>query len=379
MTHSPRASRALPILLLLASCAGSYRLERRPTSDHVATDVMQLRWQRTLAEPTFLDYKPQQWATAAIDAERGVVFVGSTAGQFEAIRARDGRRMWSVAVGGGVSSAALHHQQTQTVFFGADTGQMIAVDSVSGKERWRYNTQGTINRSPAYCEGVLLFTSSEGRIYALDAETGKWRWQYDREAPEGFTIHGYAGVAVRGTTVYTGFPDGYLVALRAFSGDVIWARSLKGDADKFVDVDATPIFDGDRLLTASYASGIFALSPDTGSILWHQKVEGASELAAHRGMIYYTAPRVGLVALDTSGRQMWRQAIAKGVPSRPVAFGPYVLVSGTETGLYVASASSGRLLQRFDLGWGISAPPAVASRLVVVLSNGGKLSAFSVN
>ena len=52
------------------------------------------------------------------------------------------------------------------------------------------------------------------------------RWQYERETPEGFTIHGYAVPHQEGRIVFAGFSDGYLVALRAESGALLWSRSL---------------------------------------------------------------------------------------------------------------------------------------------------------
>ena len=365
---------------MVNGCAGAYRLDDPLADQRVALNVLSLQWQKSMAPAGFMEYRPQQWASAVVDSRRGIIYVGSTAGRFEALRTTDGRRLWSVEVRGGVASAPLLHEPSEAVYFGSDNGEMYAVDAATGKVKWRYTTSGTINPRPVYCEGVLLFTSSEGRIYALDAETGKWRWQYDREAPEGFTIHGYSGVAVRGTTAYAGFSDGYLVAFRVFSGDVIWARSLKGDKEQFIDVDATPVFSGDLLLTSSYASGVYAISPDNGSIAWNYPVVGASNLAAQGGVLYLAAPRVGVVALDRAvGRPLWRQAIAKGIPSPPVVKGPYLFLGGTESGLYVASSKTGRLLQRFDLGWGISAVPALGRKILVVLSNGGTLSTFRID
>jgi outer membrane protein assembly factor BamB len=325
----------------------------------------------------FLDYRPQEWATPAIDGD-GVVYVGSSAARFEAIRVVDGRVLWSVATGGAVSSGTLLGPGTGAVYFGADDGRMYAVDAKTGHIKWRYATQGTINQVPALADGILLFTSSEGRIYAVDAATGAWRWQYDREAPEGFTIQGYAGVTTRGNIAYTGFSDGTLVALKTSSGDVVWTRSLSAGKSQFVDVDTTPVLLGDTLFAASYASGIYAISADTGSIAWHHTVEGASRVTVHRHRLYFTAPKAGLVCMDLGGRQRWQQAMPHGVPSIPVAVGPYLFLTGTESGLFSVSARTGELLQYFNPGHGISAPPAANGGTLAVLSNEGWLYVFQM-
>jgi outer membrane protein assembly factor BamB len=368
---------ALPLALAPWGCSLNYRPYDPVSVKDTPLDVLSLRWQRSLVQHPFLSYKPQEWASAAISPE-GVVFIGSTSGLFSAYRGTDGRRLWSIRAESAITSRPLYSPQTGCVFFGADDGRMYAVEARTGKVRWVYATQGTISPRPAYGEGMLLFTTSEGRLYALDARNGKWSWQYDREPPEGFTIQGYSGAAIHGGVAYTGFSDGYLVAQRVRTGDLLWTRSLRAGKVKFVDVDATPVVTGELLLTTSYAAGVFALSRESGSVIWQYPVEGATNLVLHDNRIFLTAPKKGLMALDLRGHQLWRQAMARGVPATPVAWGPYLFITNTEAGLYVASSATGRLLQYFDPGKGVSARPAVGAGLLVVLGNGGALFTFQI-
>ena len=362
----------------VGACAGSYRMDGSVRTKSAPVSVLQPMWQKDLVPPKFMDYKPQQWASAAF-GDGGVLFVGSSARRFMALRAADGMVLWAMETGGAVSSEPLVHGFSKTVYFGADDGHMYAVNSETGELRWKYTTQGTINPRPVLHQGALLFSSSEGRVYALDAATGKWRWQYDREAPEGFTIQGYSGVTVHRDRAFVGFSDGMLVALKPASGEVIWTRSLLGSATRFIDVDATPaVAADDTLITASYNGGVYAVDPDSGSVKWQLQVEGASTSDAGKRRLYFTAPRTGLVATDLAGNRLWSQAIPSGVPTAPVVTGSYIFVGGTESGLYVASATSGRLLQYVQTGRGISAMPAVSKDMLVVLTNGGSLLAFKV-
>ena len=56
----------------------------------------------------------------------------------------------------------------------------------------------------------------------------------------------------------------------------------------------------------------------------------------------------------------------------------YLLYALSDTGLFVADKRTGRLLQYFDPGNGISSPPVLAGQDLYVLSNGGVLYAFHV-
>jgi len=359
-------------------CAGAYRLDEAPlTLRRAPRAVLRLRWERPMARREFLDYKPQEWASAAVDPTSGILYAGSSAGRFLALRVDDGREVWAVQTEAAISSQPLLLPRLHTVYFGADDGHLYAVDTRNGHVKWRYATEGTINRAPVFADGVLLFTSSEGRIYAIDARTGGWRWQYDRESPEGFTIQGYAGVAVRGGTAYTGFADGHLVAMKVHSGDVIWTRALSGKS-QFNDVDATPVLAGDLLLATNYSGGLYGISPENGSIRWQFPIEGASTPSVRGNSIFIAAPKAGLIALDLSGHQRWRQAVARGVPARPLVVGPYVFLTGSESGLVAASARDGELLQTFDPGHGISAPAQAAGGTLTVITDEGHLYAFQI-
>ena len=107
--------------LLVSGCAGAYRFDdSSPAVSLRPTAVMSLRWQRRLVQRRFLDYRPQEWAAATLDA-RGTLYVGSSARRFLAIEA-SGRVRWSFPTGGGISSRPLYVSSRDTVFFGANDG-----------------------------------------------------------------------------------------------------------------------------------------------------------------------------------------------------------------------------------------------------------------
>ncbi|HEY1584198.1 MAG TPA: PQQ-binding-like beta-propeller repeat protein [Polyangia bacterium] len=341
-------------------------------------DVLQVRWRRHLVEEPLLEYKPQEFASAASDGTR--VFVGSSAKVLWALSARDGSILWNHPLGGTISGRPLYAADNGAVYVGSDDGALYAFDAASGAERWVYRAHGPIASQPVYADGTLYVTSGENRVYALDARTGKWKWQYDREAPESFTIRGYPSPLVVGNRVYVGFSDGYLACLSASGGDVMWARSLAGDATRFMDVDSTPLYYRDTLYVSAYATGVYALDPKDGSTRWRFDVEGATTVRARGSRLYFTATKSGLHALDLEGHLLWRQSLAEGGElSAPTVLASYLLVSSAHGGTYVADARSGRLYQFFSPGHGVTSEPTTDGRQVYVLSNAGYFYALAVN
>ena len=341
-------------------------------------DVLQVRWRRHLVDEPLLEYKPQEFASAATDGTR--VFIGSSAKVLWALSARDGSILWNQPLHGTISGRPLYCAETGLVYVGADDGSLSAFDAASGEQRWVYAAHGPIASQPVFAGDSLYVTSGENRVYALEARTGKWRWQYDREAPDSFTIRGYPSPLVVGNRVYVGFSDGYLACLSASTGDVSWARSLAGDATRFMDVDSTPLFYRDTLYVSAYATGVYALDPKDGSTKWRFDVEGATSVRARGTRLYFTATKSGLHALDLGGHLLWRQALAEGGElSAPTLLGRYLLVSSAHGGTYVADARSGHLYQYFSPGHGVTSEAITDGRQVYVLSNAGYFYALALN
>jgi PQQ-dependent dehydrogenase (methanol/ethanol family) len=88
-------------------------------------------------------------------------------------------------------------------------------------------TNRGIEATPLVIDGVMYVTGAWSIVYALDASTGEPLWVYDPQVPGIWA--GYAccdvvnrGVAAWGDKIFVGTLDGYLVALDAASGELVW-------------------------------------------------------------------------------------------------------------------------------------------------------------
>ncbi len=341
-------------------------------------NVLVPRWRRHITEEPLIEYKPQEFAAAAIGGDK--VFVGASQGNFYAFRAYDGEIIWRKKTVGPIESQPLYVEATHTVYLGGTDGILYALDSETGAERFQYRTQGPIGPVPVVSGDVVYFTTGENRIYAIDALSGTWKWQYEREVPEqSFTVRGSSAPLVVGEMIYVGFADGSIVCIQAKSGEVLWARSLAQEGLHFVDVDSTPLLHNGALYVSSYAGGVYSLDPKDGSIRWRFEVEGAGTVRASSDddRIYFTAARAGVFCLDQAGRLIWRQSLALGGElSSPLVTGGYVMFSSATGGTYVANRHSGELYQYFDPGHGVSSEPVSDGKQVYLLSNEGYFYAF---
>jgi alcohol dehydrogenase (cytochrome c) len=82
-----------------------------------------------------------------------------------------------------------------------------------------------IEATPLVIDGVIYMPADAGHVLALDAKTGDVIWEHKRPIPADLELeygHANRGLAVYGSTIFFGSLDGYLVALNANDGKVIW-------------------------------------------------------------------------------------------------------------------------------------------------------------
>jgi outer membrane protein assembly factor BamB len=341
--------------------------------------VVQLRWRTELHQHGLFEPTPEECASGAL--AQGRLVIGSRSGSIVGVSTDHGRIDWATPASGGIDSQARFDPAHGQVLVGTDDGTLYAIEPASGKVRWTYHGKGAIERAPDLDADSVYLATNADRVFALDAVTGKWRWQYERETPEGFTIHGYAGPRLRGKDLLVGFSDGYLVSLTGATGEVVWARSLAAVSDQFVDVDSTPTVEGDVIYASSYSGGLYALEAKDGATRWRLGIEGVGSVRVAGQRLYFAAPRQGLHAASLDGHVLWRQGLTQaGDLTTPMVVGSYLVFSGSRAGLFIVDRENGKLLEVFNPGSGICAAPTIdpSGGRLYILSNGGALYALDL-
>jgi outer membrane protein assembly factor BamB len=382
--------RALALVLVGLAAAGCVRVNPRHAdamsaeeTEPLGEDRLSLKWKFVTAD-RLTETVPQEFASAAVTAD--TLFIGSAHGWFYALRASTGSVRWKKRLG----SVACAPLVAGMLYVGTSDGYLIALDPQTGTEKWRYQSRGPIEQTPVSAGDYVIFANEADQVVAVNAINGKFKWQYKSETPEEYTLRGHAGVVVDGDLVYTGFSNGTMVALRRETGSVAWSASLKGDADRFVDVDATPIVIGSMLYTSSSSGGVYALDKTTGLVRWRLPFWDASlpsalgnvgGITTDGKLLYVSVADLGTYAVDLGGNIVWRVgARGGGEPATPVIYGDLIVYSLASAGLFVAERKSGETLEYFDPGDGVSSQPTItADGRLFVMSNRGIVYAFDLD
>jgi outer membrane protein assembly factor BamB len=306
------------------------------------------------------------------DRDLDYVYFGSHDGALYCVRAADGGLVWRFMTGAEVMRRPVRGGEILYVANGAD--QLFAIDRRTGKQRWNARRTSALGMEVAGYAGPMLdrgkvyMAFSDGHVVAYDANDGSERW-----TP---------------------------VDLSAEA-----EQSAGGDTPRYLDVDTTPVVDTIAqtrvVYVASFAGGVFALDADSGARVWaNDKAVGATDLTlwdepAHvpsafgpdhggpiepaRKLLFASSSTSGLWALEpATGHVVWRIQIPEGGMTAPVAVAGAILVGTTEYGLFLLSPRNGRVIDAVDLGTGFAEAPAAFGDRAYLMSNLGTLLGVAI-
>jgi outer membrane protein assembly factor BamB len=320
----------------------------------------------------------------------GLVLVSSDDGVLHALDARDGALRWQVATDGAiVSSPAVHDG---LVVFESGDRIVRAVRQTTGEEIWRFrtgpghssDTDGGEHRVPAPVAVAdrVVAAGEDGFLAALDARSGKVVWRFDTGAPV------RSSPRVFGDTIFVANTSGRLSAVDAAIGRERWRFEVPPSEGFGAASPATraallssPAITPNAVLLATGDGGAYALDRLTGRVLWTHRGGAPSTLvspAAARGLAFLGGGDGAVFEADRldGGDTAWRFAGVPGASSATVAGG--LVLFGTQSGiLFALEAQSGREAWRFPSTEAIVAAPAIAPGRVFFGNDAGEVFALA--
>jgi outer membrane protein assembly factor BamB len=233
-----------------------------------------------------------------------------------------------------------------TLYFGDEAGQLHALDSADGNEKWARDCgPNAIVAAPAAADRKLYVASTKS-LGCFACETGKPIWT--KELPDSF---GESSPLLVGDTVIVGCGDGFVRAFDRKAGNPVWEADLI--SDRPADV-------------AGYDS----------QFLRRDKIAARMRSAAADGNILvqtiYDQSRA--VALDCrSGQRRWTYGTRGWIATHPAIAGDFVLFGSHDVYLHCVNRLTGKLVWKFPCGAELDAAPAVANGRVYFNSRNARL------
>lgn len=183
-----------------------------------------------------------------------------------ALDAASGRVLWKFHHGAaGWPTTGSPAVSGNMVYAGLGTStQLWALSLGDGHVAWSFDTGDRITSEPLVEGNIVYIATWRGSILALDRVTGKQRWAYALNAARGASVvDGVAGsMALAQNRLYVGDYRGALLCIDAQHGRLMW-RFATG-----AQILATPVVTNDRVYIGSGDGYFYALDTRTGRPAW---------------------------------------------------------------------------------------------------------------
>jgi outer membrane protein assembly factor BamB len=182
----------------------------------------------------------------------------------------------------------------KTIFVGSMVSDSVtAYDTETGKEKWRFYTEGPVRFAPIVYKNKLYFASDDGYLYCLNAENGSLIRKF-LGGPSGKKVIGNdrlismwpmrGGPVLHEDKIYFAasiwpFMGIFIYAIDAENGDIVWTNSGSGEI-YLLQPHSSPAFAGvapqgylvateDKLLISGGRSVPAAYDRNTGQFLYY--------------------------------------------------------------------------------------------------------------
>lgn len=327
-------------------------------------------------------------------AADGRVYAASIDGTIEAIDAATGRTVWNKRLGGSKgwlwkrSDHSLRWSGGPSVdgdllVVGGLDGQVYALSTQDGAERWHAQINSEIISPPAIGGGFVVVRGNDGKLHGLDAADGSHKWLFDQTVPA-LSLRANSAPLIANGVVYDGTDNGRVTAVRLDDGNELWTQTLatgegRSEVERLSDVDGNIVSDGSALYAIGYRGQIAALALDSGRPNWQRDLSSYTGAAVSGNTVVAVDADGNVWAFDReTGANLWKQDQLKyRWLSAPAIQGNTVVVGDSEGFVHWLSLSEGKFAARQRLGKKpIEGTPVVAGDVVYVEDVKGRIGAY---
>lgn len=326
----------------------------------------------------------------------GRLYAASIDGTIEAIDAASGRTLWSKHLGerkgwlwrrgeNSLRWSGGPGVQGDLLVVGGLDGQLHALSTQDGAERWHVQLTSEVISAPAIDSGVVVVRTNDGRLTGLNANDGSRKWVFEQSVPP-LSLRGNANPLIVNGIVYDGFDNGKVVAIRLDDGNEQWAQALSNgegrtEVERLSDVDGNLVSDGGALFGAGYRGQVAALALDSGRPIWQRDLSSYVGAAVSGNTAVFVDADGNVWAFDReTGVNLWKQDQLKyRWLGAPAIQGDYVVVGDSEGFVHWLSLSEGKFAARERLGKKpIESAPLVVDGVAYVEDVKGRIGAYRV-
>lgn len=248
---------------------------------------------------------------------------------------------------------------TERIYLPLAGGTVVALKARDGQLVWRSDMGGELSASPAADESNIYVATeiivsegvqraSSGALRALGREGGVTQWMTPLVKP----VRG--AITISGSRLFAGGGDGRAYAFDKKTGGVLWSIPFPSP------FNSQPVVDSGRVYIGSEDGTMWALEEATGKVVWKYRTQGAirgNAVAARKSVYFGSSDGYVYAVKADKGKLDWRKRTGAGVEAVTLA-GEHVLAVSLDNFAYLLGLN-GSMMWRKLLPGRISAQPLI--------------------
>lgn len=212
-------------------------------------------------------------------------------------------------------------------------GAIFALNGQTGDILWRYPVRNSIKNTIAIDGGLVFAQDAQGYLYAVDASTGKLVWEKQ------LNVNGLPalieGLVADNGIIYAGTGKG-LCASDGATGETLWTNTGWGQGE---GTTSTNSLNRNILVSGVQWSALYANDATTGKLLWKATKDGLRNRGAspafHGGLLYLISDASVFILDAADGRIVVRKPLpfSVDVTSTPLLTGKEIVFGSAKDGL----------------------------------------------
>lgn len=250
----------------------------------------------------------------------------------------------------------------ERVYLPLAAGTIVALHSTDGQMFWKTDIGGEVSASPVADERAVYIASetvfppsrelrATGALRALGREGGVTLWMRTFHRPL------YGSIVMNNTTLFGGTADGRVFAVEKATGRFLWVMQY------WQPFNSHPALSGSTLYIGCDDGNLFALNQQTGDTIWRYRTRGAIRGRAVEvdGVVYFGSADGYVYAVNAAdGHLRWRTRTGAGVQVVASAGGG-LLVASLDNFVYKLSLTGGDRLWKRQLAGRVASEPLMAA------------------
>ncbi len=211
------------------------------------------------------------------------------------------------------------------IVFITEDGVVYKYD-VYGFESWKLDTKVFTHSSPALKNDVIVFGNDKGELIGIDAVSGKIKYK----TAIGKTF--FASPTIIDNSVYIGNDNGLLYEIDLLSGKIIWKFDTGGR------IIMTPVNDGKNIYVGNLKGELFSIDIKTHTLNWKTKFDNAFGITplVSNNIIALPGIDTRLLFINKSDGELIKTIILDGRVKLTPVYSKNILFIGYDNGILAA-------------------------------------------